>query len=286
MKRTFLAAAFAVAFAMPAMASDAVRLCTGADTGVYYAAGKAIQSMAGRGLPVEVIETEGTFDNLTRVLDTNECDAMIGQPDGPVHLAATSPAKARQLRQVAQLHREYLHVICSRESGVTDIAKLPGKGSLAIGEAGSGAWLIWQNILRHEKSFEDIPVTNEGGIIALSAVSSNVTACMLQPAGLRNGTANEANNTFADTVVLASATSRRLDDATNIDGKKLYEFSKIPSGTYKNLQSGWFSSSVSTLSWHAGVYVNTESFTDAKKLAAFIQAVSRASIAIKAEYGK
>lgn len=287
--RSFVLAAalsFAAAFASvsPSMASDDFRLCTGATSGVYFAAGQAIKKMSGNALPITVVETEGTLDNITRTLDDQSCHAFIGQPDGPVYVARQSPAKAKLLRQVGSLHREYLHVLCSRESGVDDLGDIAGgKHSLAIGEPGSGAWLIWQNILAEDKSYESVPVTNEGGILALSAVATNTTTCMLQPAGLRNGTVNEADQLYGDQVVLADANDKDFNDATDINGKALYSYDyDIPGKAYPKSFNYW--GGTETISWQAGVYVNTE-LVDNKTLAKLIQAVSRAATGIRAEYG-
>ncbi|AZO32817.1 hypothetical protein EJ071_19370 [Mesorhizobium sp. M1B.F.Ca.ET.045.04.1.1] len=291
MKRLLIAVA--IATLLPAAAMADIRLCTGSSSGNYFAAGQEIAKMAGKNLPVSVVETEGTIDNLQRLIDQpadspTACDAMIGQPDGPVYIGRQSPAKVKKLRQVGGLHREYLHVLCSKASGVDDLGDIADGGhSLAIGEPGSGAWLIWQNIIAEDDSYAKVPVTNEGGIIALSAVASDVTTCMLVPSGLKNGTVMEADSNFGDSVVLADANDKDFNDATDITGKPLYTYVDIPSGTYPNsLQTGLFGSSVSTISWLAGVYVNTDRFTDQKQLAAFIQAVARASAGIKAEYGQ
>lgn len=271
-------------FDRPASAGAPIRLCTGAASGVYYDAGQTIKQMAGSQIPVEVVETTGTIDNMDKTL-AGECDAMIGQPDGPVFLARQSPAAVKKLRQVAGLHREYLHVLCNRESGVKDLYDL--KGKLAIGEPNSGAWLIWQNLVKVDERLGEVPVSNESGIMALSAVSAgNDTVCMLVPAGLGNGTLKEADATFADTLQLVGANSRKYDDVLGIDGKPIYTYQDIPGKTYPNIQSGWFSSAVSTISWNAAVYINSERFADAKQLQTFVTAVNRAAIGIKAEYGK
>lgn len=278
---------FGLMFAsLPASAAD-FRLCTGASSGVYYAAGHSIRQMAGNSLPITVVETGGTIDNLRLVLDETKedgCDAFIGQPDGPVYVARQSPAKAKLLRQVGSLHREYLHVLCSKDSGVDDLGDIAGgKYSLAIGEPGSGAWLIWQNIITEDKSYESVPVTNEGGILALSAVATNTTTCMLVPAGLRNGTVNEADQYYGDALVLADANDKDFNDATDINGKPLYSYSHNISGkVYPKSFNYW--SDVQTISWQAGVYVNTEKVSQ-KELSTFIQAVSRAATGIRAEYG-
>lgn len=295
MKRLSIAIGTAAAFfalSMAARAAEPVRLCTGAANGVYAAAGEAIKKMAGNGLPVVVVETEGTIDNMRRMIelpadDPEACDAMIGQPDGPVYLARTAPASVKKIRQVATLHREYLHVLCNKESGVDDLGDLendPDKYRIAIGEAGSGAWLIWQNLIAEDEDYGAVPVSNEGGIMALSSVSSGDTTCMLVPAGLKNGTVNEADSTFGDTIALVGANDKDFDDATDIKGKPLYEYAKIPGSAYPQLFNYW--SDVKTITWPAGVFVSTERMSDAKRLTAFVQAASRASAGIKAEFGK
>lgn len=296
MKSIFISALSAAAFAFlmstPASAADTVRLCTGSSTGNYFAAGKMIQRMAGNTLAIEIVETEGTIDNMERMLsvsadDPKACDAMIGQPDGPVYLARTSPANAKSIRQVASLHREYLHGLCNKDSGVDDIGDLesdPSKYKIAIGESGSGAWLIWQNLIAEDDDYGAVPVSNEGGILALSAVSSGDVTCMLVPAGLKNGTVNEADATFGDTIVLAGANDRDFDDAVDIKGKPLYQYAKIPGSTYPNSFNYW--NDISTISWLAGVYVNIDRFKDQKRLAAFTTIVNRAANGIKAEFGK
>lgn len=274
------------------VAAEPVRLCTGSSTANYYAAGNMIKEMAGRNLAIEVVTTDGTIDNIGRVVDkkaddVESCDAMIGQPDGPVFLARQSPAKGKMLRQVASLHREYLHVLCNKASGVDDLSDLasnPSKYRIAIGPQGSGAWLIWQNIINEDKAYAEIPVSNEGDILALSSVSSGDTTCMLIPAGLGNGIMREADATFGDTVVLVGANDRDFDDALDIKGAPLYEYAKIPGSAYPKSFDYW--SDVKTISWNAGVYINSSKLQDADKLRAFVTAASRAANGIKAEFGK
>lgn len=293
-KLNIFAAVFAASAAIPAYASAAntIRLCTGAEGGVYHTAGKEIARMSSASLKIVVVESEGTLDNLDRMLnlpadDENACDAMIGQPDGPVYLNRTSPARVKDIRQIASLHREYLHVLCNKESGVDDLGDLesdPFKYKLAIGEQGSGAWLIWQNLTAEDTDYAEVPVSSEGGIVALSSVSAGDTTCMLIPAGLKNGTVTEADSNFGDTVQLVGANDRDFDDALDIKGKALYEYAKIPGSAYPTSFNYW--SDVSTISWLAGVYVNKDRFPDQKALASFIQVVSRAATGIKAEFGK
>lgn len=289
---TFAMTALAVISMHSTSKAADIRLCTGSSSGVYYAAGDSIKTFAGQSLPIKNVETGGTIDNLERLLDLDAsdpkaCDAMIGQPDGPVYISRQSPAKVKKLRKIADLHREYLHVLCNKASGVDDLKSFSGntKYTLDVGVTGSGAWLIWQNIVSQDSSYADVPVKNEGGMLALSSVAAGDTTCMLAPSGLRTGIVMEADNTFGDQVVLAAADSKTFVKATDIKGEQLYSFSDIPKRTYgKSLQTGFFGGAVSTIGWNAAVYVNTDR-VDPAILPKLIQQVSRAALQIKAEYG-
>lgn len=299
MKKLFLGLALlcaSLSYTGAAMAQPVtVNLCTGGDGGPYHNAGLEIAKMA-KGDPtitVNVIkDTGGTWGNIQKTAIGAECDAMIGQPDGPALLKRTNPSAAKSLRPIADLHREYLHALCSKDSGVTDIGDLEsdpkGKGySIALGDVGSGAWLIWQNFIAEDEDYGAVPVTTDTGPIALSAVANNQVTCLLQPAALNNALVIDADTNYGDGLILAGVNDSDFNDAVDPQGKPLYAFEKIPSGTYsKSLQSGWFTGA-STISWVAKVYVNSERFDGkTKALNAFITAVNRAKSGIQAQYGK
>lgn len=285
--------AFAIGTAAMADTSN-VNLCTGGEGGAYHTAGKMIASMA-KGDPnvsVTVIETNGTWDNIQKTALGDQCDAMIGQPDGPALLKRQNASASNALRPVADLHREYLHALCSKDSGVDDIGDLEsdpkGNGySIALGNVGSGSWLIWQNFVAEDADYGEVPVTTEVGPIALSSVANNQTTCVLAPAAIPAPLVSEADVNYGDGLILAGVNDSDFNDAVDAQGKPLYEFMKIPSGTYANsLQAGWFSGA-KTVSWTAKVYVNTERFDDRQKtLSSFITAVNRAKGSIQAKYGK
>lgn len=279
---------------LSAPAYAGVNLCSGSGNGVYYEAADAIRSAAGKSLPVINVETIGTGENIARTVNEpkdsdDSCDAFIGQPDAVVYEAKQAPVIAKMLRPVGTLHREYLHAMCGKESGVDDIGDLendPSKYSVAIGGQGSGAWYVWQNMITEDEDYASIPTVNEGGSLALSSVASGTTSCMLVPAGLNNGTVNLADSTYSDSVDLVGVNDRDFDDAVDIKGKPMYEYRDID-GVYKNLQCGsWSCGDVSTLSWNAVVYVNINKMTDNRELDLFIRAVGQAGVQIKAKYGK
>lgn len=288
MKRSFYAALGAalisVAFAATALAAEAgvITVCTGAEGNPYYRAAETIAKFT-EGIKIVPVATTGTFDNISRTLN-GECQAYIGQPDGTAYLARTNPGDAKKLRKIGVLHREYAHLICSQASGVDEISDLDETKSIALGKQGSGAWLVWQNWIYEDDGYANIPVRPEADIMALTAVSTNQTSCLLVTAGVGNRTALEANNTFYDTVQFAEIDDGDFNDTVDIDGSKLYEFTDLPKDLYGNL-IGW--SDVGTVSWRAGVYINTtaEIFQDERRLSEFLTAVSRSRASIVAEFG-
>jgi len=284
MKKYFLAAAL-VLLAMPA---HALTLCTGATGEPYAQAGDMIKSEAkGAGLDIDVIkDTGGTWGNIQLSLQ-NKCGAFIGQPDGLAYLKRTEPADAAKFVPLADLHREYLHALCGKGTGVEDIGDLendPKKYSIALGAKGSGAWLIWQNFISEDDDYATVRTTDESGDIALSAISNDQTTCGLFPAALGNAAVRSADEFYGDGLALVGVNDRDFDDAVDPQGKLLYAYSEIPSGTYKKSLQGWFSDK-STLTWLAKVYVNKEVVTDQAELKVLIRSVMKARPAIISNFG-
>ena len=288
-------------FATAAMAEDkmTINLCTGGEGKPYFQTGDMIQSFMSnnKNATVRVIATDGTWDNIQRTVMTpmtpetlasgESCHAFVGQPDGAVLLKRKNPAAAAKLRVVGQGPLEFLHVLCGKESGVDDLSDIAGDNtkSVALGKDGSGAWLIWQNFIAEDKSYGEVVVSNESGALAMSSVAENTTTCMLVPAALGNATVNQADEEFGDSMLLAGANDKDFNDAVTVDGKPLYRWQAIPSGTYqKNLQ-GWFSSA-DTIAWQAGIYVNKEAFVGHDRaLEDFISASAKIKPALKHQYG-
>jgi hypothetical protein len=298
-----IALALAATVAMPALATAepvTVNLCTGGEGKPYNMTGEYIAGFLkdSKNIRVNVVTTSGTWDNIERTMLTpanaetvangTACHAFIGQPDGAVLLKRKNPTAAANLKEIGKGPREFLHVLCSKESGITDLYQLAGDNSrsVALGKNGSGAWLIWQNFVNEDASYGEVVVSDEEGAIAMSSVSSNTTTCALVPAAVVNPTVSEADVNFGDSIVLVGANDRDFNDATTVDGKPLYKWQEIPSGSYPvNLQAGWFTS-VDTVAWQAAIYVNKQYFTDnTKALEDLITATAKAKPAIKNSFG-
>ncbi len=293
-------AALAAASSAHASGKMVVNLCTGGEGKPYHLTGEYMSQFVkdSKNIELRVINTKGTWDNIQRTIDTpatdatvtsgEACHAFIGQPDGAVILKRKNPAAASKLRIIGQGPREFLHVLCNKNSGVDDLSDLAGDNtkSVALGATGSGAWLIWQNFISEDKSYAEIQTTTEEGAVALASVSSGDTTCVLIPAALGNATVAQADVDFGDELALVGANDWDFNDAKNIDGKSLYIWQKIPSGTYPENLQGWFSSK-ETIAWKANIYINTDYFNgNQKALEDLIVAIAKAKPAIKKTFGE
>lgn len=290
-------------FGSSAFADDKlpVNICTGGEGKPYYQTGQMISQFLqqSKNVTVNVVSTNGTWDNIQRIQTSatpeniasgQSCQVFVGQPDGAVVLKRKNPAVVQNLKIIGQGPVEYLHVLCSKESGVEDIADLAGqnKYSVALGSEGSGAWLIWQNFVNENKAYADVQVTPDDGAIALAAVSTNQTTCMLVPSAIGNSTVTQADTDFGDGLVLVGAyNDRHFNNAVNIDGKPLYNWASIPGKTYPNsLQSGWFGTKKPTIAWQALIYADSNYFrSNQKALADIISAIAKTKPSLKAQFG-
>jgi TRAP-type uncharacterized transport system substrate-binding protein len=288
--KSFFRAAIAAACLLIAGTASAgtINLCTAAADGPYAGAGEMIAAEArGSGIDVNVVkDTGGTWGNIKLSLD-GKCEAFIGQPDGLAYLKRTEPNNAAKFVPVADLHREYLHALCSKESGVDDIGDLendPKAFSIALGDRGSGAWLVWQNFIAEDDDYAGVRSTDESGDIALSSIANNQTTCGLFPAALGNATVRSADELYGAGLTLVGVNDSDFNDAVDPQGKPLYTYQEIPSGTYPNSLQGWFSGK-DTVSWTAKVYVNKTLLTDQAALKTFIRTVMKARSGIVANFG-
>ncbi|QIG70692.1 transporter substrate-binding protein [Rhizobium phage RHph_I1_18] len=294
-KRFYLGfAALAALYSMapsPSSAAETIRLCTGKPGGVYDAVAQDLKAIAGATVNIEIVNTVGSIEEMQRLVDIDKadptgCDAALLQGDAPTFLKRSSPAKAALLKPVgSSAHREYLWVLCNKESGIDDIKELSSSSKpVAIGAPGSGTWLIWQNFIAEDSFYADIPTSNDSGQLALSAVSGGDASCMLESGGVPNPTVSEADANYGDTVVLANATDKDFNDAVDLNGKPLYTFSDAPLLPY-TVTFGHYWSDVETVSQNAGFYINKQRVSPAA-LDAFIKAAARAATNAKANYGK
>lgn len=147
MKRTCILALSAVLVlaASAAFAADAKRLSmgTGGTSGVYFPLGGAISqvlSNKSNGAVSITAQATGASGENMRLIEANEVDIAIVQND-VAHSAynGLEPFKSKlgNVRAVARLYPEYLHVVASKDSGIKTVQDFKGK-KVSVGARGSG----------------------------------------------------------------------------------------------------------------------------------------------------
>ncbi|MCC8190037.1 MAG: TAXI family TRAP transporter solute-binding subunit [Planctomycetes bacterium] len=145
MKKTMLVAALLVACSVvcsTGVAGERLTMGTGGTAGVYYPLGGAMAQIITKYFPdieVSAQSTGATGENL-RLTQTHDIDLAIVQND-LTHAAYNGEApfnsKLDDLRAVARLYPEYLHVVASVDSGIKQVADFRDK-RVSVGARGSG----------------------------------------------------------------------------------------------------------------------------------------------------
>lgn len=147
MKRTCILtlSAMLVLAATVAFAADAKRLtmATGGTSGVYFPLGGAISQMLtnkSNGAVSITAQATGASGENMRLTEANEVDIAMVQND-VAHAAynGLEPFKSKlgNVRALARLYPEYLHVVASKDSQVKSLQDFKGK-KVSVGARGSG----------------------------------------------------------------------------------------------------------------------------------------------------
>lgn len=132
----------------PACADDSLGIVTGPKTGTYYAFGKDIAQVAGKGgIDVDIKQSEGSIDNIKRINSSENAALGIVQSDVLGFLSRSkSPESIRMasnLRMIFPFYNEEVHVLARKD--IRSFADLQGK-KIAVGEDGSGNMLTAINL--------------------------------------------------------------------------------------------------------------------------------------------
>lgn len=228
------------ATAIPAYAqSETLRLCTGGKSGKYYQTGSEIASALRGTLAVQVVETNGSLDNL-RKLEAGDCDAAIVQADSYGDYTSTNPVSKLNIERLTPLYSEYANLVCNRNVGVGAIRDVLGKDiTIAVGPQNSGTAVTWRSLVKQAPDYAGVktdsdPISNR--TIAKLADATQIQ-CALFISGLKAGTILEAEANGNGNIGLVSFNDGSFDDVMDPKGKRVYENADIPKGTYPNLQN-------------------------------------------------
>lgn len=147
-----LLAAGAVALTMglgaqAAKAQEFINVLTGGTSGVYYPLGVALAKIYGdkiEGVQTQVQSTKASVENLN-LLQQGRGEIAFALGDSVMNAWAGNteagfPGKLDKLRAIAAIYPNYVQIVASKESGITDLAGLKGK-SLSVGAPASGTEL-------------------------------------------------------------------------------------------------------------------------------------------------
>lgn len=134
-------------FCRPALA---LTIATGTPEGTYYQIAQDIKQVAEKeGIPIEIVQTNGSFDNIN-MLGSEKVDLAILQLDVLKFTSEMMQARAnfnvlKELKVILNLYFEEIHVITKNDS-IRSLNQLDGK-KVALGPEGGGSALTAEVLL-------------------------------------------------------------------------------------------------------------------------------------------
>ncbi|MEU2306608.1 TAXI family TRAP transporter solute-binding subunit [Streptomyces misionensis] len=129
--------------------SGTIVFSTGTSKGVYQEYGERLRSELAKdmpGLKVKLLHSAGSQENVQRVA-TGKADFTIAAADAVQTYEVAHGRGAGQLRGVARLYDDYVHLIVRSDSGIRSVGDLRHK-RVATGLPDSGVKLIADRVLR------------------------------------------------------------------------------------------------------------------------------------------
>ncbi len=257
------AVALSSALAVPAFAADKplqfdvenadVTYCGGSEKGNYYnVVGGTMRDQLNGVATLGRATTKGTPEILERV-GNNECNLGTVQADGLVG------GNFSTYEVFGTMYQEYVHLICSEKSGIEGVRDLNDNTDVVIGfsSQNSGGFATWKamGVLDNGYDKDNGPkvkfVSTKRAATKLRAGGkSGGIDCFMHVTGLGSGTIADMGERLGEDANLVPFNDHDFDDARLENGDKLYNWAKIPEGTYNSLgnASGWGNNSVDTIS--------------------------------------
>jgi len=250
------AMAFLAMGSVAAMAeTPSANFCTGGAKGNYYFAGMAVGRATAGTLNINVIETQGSIDNLKR-MERGECDVAIVQEDALNIFKADNPGTTLSIEPLTAIYKEYAHLVCSKEMGIDSITELAKGNKVLVGPLGGGSYVTWRGFIAADKDYGLISTGPETGARALLKIKGGTDAqCMMFVSGLNSAPIKELDRNSDDKLTLVEIDDGTLDNLKNEKGEKVYQFAKIPAKIYPNIGGG---SAWDTVTVNAVIVVNSD----------------------------
>lgn len=282
MKAVALGAALAGGFASSAMAQELkfFTIGTGGTAYTYYPVGGVIANAiskppgsreCGKGgscgvdnLIASAVSSRGSVDNVNAIISGlrnsgfAQSDVAYWAYTGTGTMEGKEPAK--DLRTIAALFEEHIHLVALADSGINSVADLKGK-RVSLDEPGSGTYVDANLILdANGLSLEDVTAEALKGNAASEALRNGKIDAFFVVAGYPTGSLVE----------LASAADIKLVPIDGAGAKALtdkygfFSSSDIPAGTYQGVEQT------------ATVAVGAQWFTSAKEDEELIYSITKA----------
>ena len=226
-----------------ALADTQLRLCTGHKDSSHHGAGlKIAQQLADTEIEVEVINTEGSVDNLQRIRES-ECDSVVVQADTFHVFKADHPEAQLDMEFAGYLYDEYVHLFCNRDAGINDVGDLenhPDEFTIIVGSAGSSHAITWRAFTQMDSDYAKVPTVALDGTRAINKIVRGVDAqCLIYVGGLNSEFAQKAD-LQGQFIKLVPVDDGDFDNFEDHSGWRIYESKTIPSGTYPGAQGTYF----------------------------------------------
>lgn len=236
-RNLFVAGAVALSLgagSMVAGASEFINVLTGGTSGVYYPLGAALAKVYGEkieGARTQVQATKASVENLN-LLQQGKGEIAFALGDS-VQAAwagneeAGFKKKLDKLRGIAAIYPNYIQIVASKDSGITDLASLKGK-RVSVGAPKSGTELNARAILEAAgmsyKDLAKVEYLDFGESVEL--IKNRQLDATLQSAGLGVASIKDLATSLAVTVVAVPASVPEKLGAPFIAAT-------IPAGTYE-----------------------------------------------------
>lgn len=171
----------------PALASDPFGMTTGDTRGTYFAFGQDIRERAdAAGLALRVLPSEGSLENMYRVLKSPEAQLGIVQQDVLFWIRSrqdsnTAKQMAERIKLVFPLYDEEVHLLVRDDAKIETFQDLTGK-IVAIGDSGSGS-VVTADVLFELAGVMPAERVEVGGSEALAQLKRSALDAMIYVAG-------------------------------------------------------------------------------------------------------
>jgi len=217
-----------------AHAQEFINILTGGTSGVYYPLGVALSKIYGEAMPdarVQVQATKASVENLNLLqqgrgeIAFTLGDSLKSAWEGDAE--AGFPSKLDKLRAIGAIYPNYIQIVASKESGITDLQSLKGK-SLSVGAPKSGTELNARTIFEAAGlSYDDLSKTEYlpfGESVEL--IKNRQLDATLQSAGLGVASIRDLSTSLPIQVVAVPA-----EIASKLGAP--FQAATIPAGTYE-----------------------------------------------------